>query len=513
MNNTDVKAFLEQMNSDLKEKSPSVFSQKTYTDEPIIRTAAQMKNYEPPEYREMRRISYYAYEKGWSTEHIFYEQAKFMADFEDDYEFTGSFSSYFPTYTAMNPAQQRGYFSWWTRVRKGDVRPSSTSFAFVYMYELINLIGVKSAEEAFFRLHSFYKAYLPFAPELSRYAEEWLADTVAFYGLDISLFNAYFDFDFEEKLAVLQNCGNADDKTLFTALNALSQYKITDSEFFREYPRETSFALCAAFREMSEKYNKSHKSGFDESLFGRICALPHTVFGTAVFYDRTRVPDRTVKFNENYVYTFLNGQCMLRRCYGGRTNSSVLAKYIKYTESVLRTEFGFYKPLNAESPSKPFVKTAQKAAAEAVKEHERRKRAEELRYVDTSLLDSIIVSAEKTRDKLLTDEELETAETPQPDNAPANAPAAENEAEKTEETNPLPLDDAELGFIRLLLNGGDISAYLKERGLKCSLVCDRVNEKLYDMFCDNVIDFDGDTPVLIDDYKEDLAEYLPEHQE
>lgn len=517
MNTTDVKAFLSQMNNELKEKSPSVFSRKTYTDEPIIRTAAQLKNYEPPQYREMRRISYFAYEKGWSSEHIFFEQAKFMADFEDDYAFTGSFSSYFPTYAAMSPEQQRGYFSWRAKVRQGDIRPVSASFAFVYMYELLNLIGVNSAEEAFFKLNAFYKAYLPFAPELEQYVPVWLVDMIAFYDLDASLFSAYCELDFEKRLSVVQKGGDAEPEELFEAITTLSSYPITESPFYKEYPAETQAAVCSAFAAMSEKYDKTHKTTFAQNLFGRICAMPYTVFGAAVFFDRTRTPDHKTVLCDNYSFSFINGQCTCYRCWGRRGKSTVASGYLKYTESVLREVFGYEKPLRAEPPAKPFVKIARQAAENAYKTYTDKKRAEELKYVDTSLLDSIIVSAEKTRDRLLTDEEKQDDAVPEAvfetDKArETDLPEVKNNCEN-ETAGSLPLTSDELGFVRLLLVGGEIKPYLKQRGLKLSLVCDSVNEKLYDTFFDNVIDFDDDMPILTEDYAEELAGMIPEKQE
>ena len=117
------------MNEDLRLKSPSVFSEKTYTDEPIVHTAAQMKSYEPPEYREMRKIRFAAYEKGWSAEHVFYEQAKFMENFEDDYRFDGTFHRFFPTYADMTTEQLRGYFSWRTAVRRATTAPPASAAA------------------------------------------------------------------------------------------------------------------------------------------------------------------------------------------------------------------------------------------------------------------------------------------------------------------------------------------------------------------------------------------------
>jgi hypothetical protein len=41
-----------------------------------------------------------------------------------------------------------------------------------------------------------------------------------------------------------------------------------------------------------------------------------------------------------------------------------------------------------------------------------------------------------------------------------------------------------------------------------SVVADNINEKLYDLVGDAVIDFDGDEPVLVEDYLDDIKEVL-----
>lgn len=47
---------------------------------------------------------------------LFYKQAKFMENFEDDYEGNAPFSMYFPNYQMMSYEQLRTYFTWRSRV-------------------------------------------------------------------------------------------------------------------------------------------------------------------------------------------------------------------------------------------------------------------------------------------------------------------------------------------------------------------------------------------------------------
>jgi hypothetical protein len=78
---------------------------------------------------------------------VFYKQGMFMKDFEDDYEENASFSSYFPYYQMLNYEQLRTYFTWRTKVRKGEITDTSMSYVFMYIYELLNNIGVENPQD------------------------------------------------------------------------------------------------------------------------------------------------------------------------------------------------------------------------------------------------------------------------------------------------------------------------------------------------------------------------------
>ena len=170
-------------------------SSKVYRDEPIIRTAAQAANLTPPQYREMRKIANSLFYE--SEARVFYEQGKFMEDFEDDYTFQGEFHRYFPTYQVMTDIQLRGYFSWRTGVRRGTIVKTSLSFVFVYIYELLNQIGVQSAEEGFYALKNFWEAYGEVDAKINNYVRLWLNDYVVYHNLDKSLLDdlSYGDFN------------------------------------------------------------------------------------------------------------------------------------------------------------------------------------------------------------------------------------------------------------------------------------------------------------------------------
>ena len=72
------------------------------------------------------------------------------------------------------------------------------------------------------------------------------------------------------------------------------------------------------------------------------------------------------------------------------------------------------------------------------------------------------------------------------------------------------LSEARLQLLLLLLRGDDPGSYLRERHLMASVEADAVNEALFDEFGDSVLECDGETITLVEDYREDLAALLGE---
>ena len=72
----------------------------------------------------------------------------------------------------------------------------------------------------------------------------------------------------------------------------------------------------------------------------------------------------------------------------------------------------------------------------------------------------------------------------------------------------LELPAAEQRLLKSLLYGGSL-AWVREEGLILDVLCDSINEKLYDRFSDTVL-IAGERPEVIEDYSDDLKEMIPE---
>ena len=143
------------------ETRTELLNARIYRDEPIFREAFAEASLIPPQYRRMRELTRNDSLYGRSEAEIFYRQGKFMEKFEDDFDEPGEFLRYFPTYQAMTDRQLRSYFSWRSRLRRGILEPTSLSFVFVYLYELLNQIGINSPEEGYHTLKRFWQDYIP----------------------------------------------------------------------------------------------------------------------------------------------------------------------------------------------------------------------------------------------------------------------------------------------------------------------------------------------------------------
>ena len=55
-----------------------------------------------------------------------------------------------------------------------------------------------------------------------------------------------------------------------------------------------------------------------------------------------------------------------------------------------------------------------------------------------------------------------------------------------------------------LLRGENAETVARKNGIMLSVAVEEINETLFEDFGDTVIDFDGDTPIIIEDYENEL---------
>ena len=412
----------------------SHFSSTVYADEPIITTGRQMKSYVPERIRQMKEISRYTEGRDgrpghWLSEtQYFYLQGTFMADYEDDYPYTGSFKGYYPTYNDMSDRQLRGYFSWRTQVRRGRVEEAPVAFAFMYLYELICGIGVESPLDGFRKIQGFIEAYRGFAPEIGRFGDTWLADYAIYHGLDPELLAGTRTVAFDRSLAALESAGarakaqapvrrtkNAPptiplpadvalEDELFDALAELSTYRVKASRMYKAHPEGFRHVTCAVYVRLSIYYERQRKKGLIESWFGEKLELPYTMFGSAVFFDPEPHADTVYRLDEETTFRCTDRSWTCERHQGARNRNGKLGQVLRAVDRKLREAYDFPYPLKDDGKTPKYLDQFIDQEIEVWRTWEEAHAPREVR-IDLGQLSDIRSAAAKTREALLTDEE------------------------------------------------------------------------------------------------------------
>ena len=504
----DVDAIIEQILAASRAKGGRAFSSaRTYADEPILLRGSQLASYLPEPIREMRALARRPEARSWSDARLFVEQARLMVDYTDDRPYDGEFKSYFPTYEAMDNQQLRGYFTWRGRVRSGDVAQTSASFAYVYLYELLNGIGVETGEQAFRAIEGFWQAYRAFEPAMDRYVRPWLVDYVVYHNLPAELAQPYLNTVHDRAVDVLARADAAarsqpkprrrvvhapqTDPELFRALDALSTYRLTDSRLFQDEPDALEAVTCDVFAQLARYYHGGRAQGLTESLFGARHPMPHLMFASAVFYPGTRHADTVYELDDTCRYLCRNGIWTCDALHDGGVRSSKLGQILHAVDQRLRVALEYPHPLKERGDPKYLAQIIDRE----IENYLEWRKAHAPRHIeiDLSKLADIRSTAAETREALLVDEEREEI-----------APVTPEEPTKPEKSDTHGLTVEELAFLRDLLDGRAPSTPGTD------LLVDSVNEKLFDLVGDTVLEFnEAGAPTLIEDYTDDVSDMLP----
>lgn len=427
-----------------------------------------------------------------SRESIFIKQGKLLAAYEDDYVYDRRVTHYFPTYQSLTDPELRGYFSWRTKLRRGNLQKTSLTYAFLYIYELLNQIGVADPVDGYRKLTEFRDAYGALDDGILPYLNLWLMDYVVYYNLDAGLLADTPQVRFNRGIAVLDSIQSRGDEEVIRAVKQLSPKWLERSKFYRGYREDCDTVIVRVLRRMSAHYNARCKKTMVEQYFGSFSQYRVILFDAAVFHERQVEGSRQYKVDENYIYRCRNGLWSVQKYNCLPHSNGKLGDVLKAIDGVMRECYGYGRPIQYKLDTKWILKIIQEEARNLLAE---KKAAEEKKItIDYSRLARIRSDAAVTRDRLMVEEEAEE-EAP-----PVQTPAPAEEPEDT------PLTRDEYRLLQSLLYGRDYS-WVRSSGLMLSVLVDGINDKLYDTFSDSVL-LGDDPPELIEDYIADLKEMI-----
>lgn len=451
----------------------------------------------PKEIKKMIESYQYSLPGSVRREQNFYLQGKLMASYEDHYEGKQSFLRYYPTYHDLTAGQARTYFTWRTKIRQNIYEKISDSYAYIYLYELLNGIGIKDPEEGLDKLITFNKNYAQkFSPEIGAYLERWIRDYIIFYNINKTN-NTFFvkEQTNDKKYERLLSPDQFSRHEVAESLIKLSNYKIRNCPLYKKSIEKFEYLLVLIWHKILDLRN----DGFDffTSYIAYKNQMTIQLFSAAVFNHQLEPQTTSYEIDQirKYFYDKEKNTWYCESYWGLTGQKSIMGNFLHEVDREIRLRFNLGRNLKPRKIEKHYLK----AIRDGIKEYqiEEQKLKQPKIEFNLSQLSTIREDAAGTRDSLLTEEELQ---------------AEQEEREQIEETvvndeqEDYGLSSEEMATIILLLKGKDLNKYLKEHHLMAAVIIDNINEKLFDEFGDNVIEFINDIPTVIEDYQEDLED-------
>lgn len=508
----------------------------TYADEPIIRRASQMESYRPQMIQRMREIQQAPKARMMSQTRLFLEQARLMEDYEDNCPYHGAYHHYCPSYSTMDDRQLRGYFTWRAHVRAGQFEPVTSSFAFVYLYELLNGVGTEPGEKGFLDIRGFWQDMRPYLPELDRYVKVWLVDYAAWHGLDPALVadlvgaahdNAILCLENAEKRMVAaaetgaggsgEGSGSSGSRKkapfpfgqdtaleqgIFDAAAELIRHPVKRSAGYAACPEDYVHVTAAVFYRLVNRGRGKRNQSYVEDLFGLRYPMVHHMFAGSMFCFPKEQPDREYQVCDAIRYTCKNGRWSKNSYHDGGEKSFKLEHVVLAIDQRLCEALGQAGPAGQTGAAKYVVSIidAEVKAYLAWKEAHAPVRVE----IDLSKLAGIRVAAAATREALLVDEEREDGDVAEATPEEREESAPEESAPEEPAADPFGLAPEERSLLDDLLAGK-----APDDAVNVDLLVDSINEKLFDLLGDTALEFDeAGAPALVEDYAEDVRAAL-----
>ena len=462
----------------------------------------------------------------------FVRQGKFMEDYEDDAPWNSEVKRYFATYHDLNINQLRGYFAWRTRVRRGEFHPITMSLAYMYIYELLNMIGAKTPEEAIRKMREFEKGFLDSGigdRSMRENLHRWIMEFAVLSGSpkeEVLPLIAPDLIERDRQLMVLRKPSEHSDEEVFGALNALTGGKTEKSSVFLKEPERGIHLFAEVWRYMAEHYDDC---GWDifAACFGKLRKFPWHPLANAVYMDQKKREEAEYKVTECRKFVCKNGEWSEIRYDELFFDRYRVHAIVHEADRQIRRylKAGHYlKVKKGEEWITPYVEAVIEADRAAAVEAAKPKIT-----IDLSGLDKIRRDAQITRDSLLTEDEMREQAPEQmmklaPEQAPQQAedpavqheeqqivhpmilelPEVPKEEEKSAEVEIPSLDDTQAQILLSVMRGEPVAGMIREKALMPSVVTDAINEALVDEIGDSGLMCEGDEITLIEDYREDL---------
>ena len=413
--------------------------------------------------------------------------------------------SYMPQYTQLNEAQKNYYFYWRTMVRSGEYIKTDYSYLYLYVYEIINLPDLILPKDGIKILARLWRAYRKQLPNIDSNFALWIEDYCLVYNVECPM-DELSDFLFMNPNIPFKEFYLSDTETLGAAgvssmISYLSDYdwrsgKYAGGDNKEAYAKHMLGSMSIFISEMLV-------DGKILSTIGNVATLDRQAFKGALLSSGTKC--RII--------------CTYRPISEDSELRMTVTSLVKYTENKLRALLSVksrlaVKPVPTEYTamidgyfSELFAKVNRERARATRPEYERFYESDSV-GISSSDADEIERASWTTTARLV--EDIEEYSEPvvyeaQPVPEKGKDEAAEARAEST-----FGLSSDMIEFVRAALRSDfERQARIADKlGELADSIADSINEAFSDGFGDVILECLGDGYTIIDDYKEDIEEWL-----
>ncbi len=425
------------------------------------------------------------------------------------------FYSYMPQYSQFNTAQKNFYFYWRDRVRSGKYIKTDYSYFYLYVYEILNLPDKIEPERGLSMLLDLWIAYRSELPNVDANMALWLQDYCLIYGLRCPM----------------DRIGGF----IFDIVNAtrFKEYYLNEARMMGDDGTNAMLAYLSDYDWQKGRYaggdNKEAYRKHMLSAMGRVIDRLSEI-GTFSFNEAPTEKVTRLAFHNSLCTHSVKCRLEIEYVPCGKAEelrSSVTAA-IRYTENMLRAALSVKSRLSVIGLPDEYKKLIDgyfngiydRVNRERIKanipEYEKMYDAENT-GLSINGADEIERASWITTQRLVS-EEYQEDEAPERDSTLGDNAAFDGNPDNMAEGNGgayseedlYGLSFAEVRFLRAVLdeNQDGVREICRELGEEALAVVERINEAFSDSFGDIVIEGDEYGLNIIEDYKEEIEEWL-----
>ena len=425
------------------------------------------------------------------------------------------FYSYMPQYSQLNKAQKSYYFYWRSEMRQGRYIRTDYSYLYLYVYEIINLPDKIEPEKGVKLLCRLWREYRKALPRIDMYLSIWVRDYCLVNELPCPIseiqdfiFDVIRASDFKEYY--FTDIGKSGRDGVWSLIAYLSDY-----DWHRGF-------YTVVGKEESDDYAKKAEI-YKTLLEGAMRVILPSVWNDCMREkDGGKVVKKSGAAFPNTLCTH-TVKCRLEIEYYPLADASGLrvgiTAAVRYTENKLRALFGAKSRLSVKSIPSEYKELIDCYFDELISKSEARVRRqnipeyeklydaprEKLSFTGADEIERL--SWDTTMRLCDTDEyREETEENVYIPKTEEKITADEENAvnDENNDSNTYGLSGSDIAYVRALCES---SAY-GGHGIDEDATVERINEAFSDGFGDVIIEDTGDGFAIIEDYKEEIVEWL-----